>query len=330
MDWFCLYVLIASLRLHPDEDNCTLQLKSYKFCMELDERKLRAFLAVADGGSLGRAAGAINLTQPTLSRLIQDMEARLGQRLFDRHGKGMALTAAGQALMPHARLLVFELDMARNRLDELRGLRRGSIRIGAVAAAMRTVLPIAIGRLIAKLPGLDVHTLEAAEDRLFNALIQREIDLVVASGSLELEGVSRVQHIQYEDSFAVFCTAGHPIDTAPGLNEALAENWIMPPPGATPRRQFEALVQISHCHVPRIAVESESVDAMIAIVRHSHLLGWLPEPMLAPHLASGVIRTLDIPALTYRRVFSIYRRSNGTLPEAARQMMAELLLLEDA
>jgi hypothetical protein len=61
--------------------------------MDFDERQLRAFLAIADTGSLGRAARVVNLTQPSLSRLVQTMEARLGHRLFERGGKGMALTA---------------------------------------------------------------------------------------------------------------------------------------------------------------------------------------------------------------------------------------------
>ncbi|MFD2782692.1 LysR family transcriptional regulator [Novosphingobium pokkalii] len=89
--------------------------------MDFDERHLRAFLAVAETGSLGRAAAVVNLTQPSLSRMIQAMEQRLGHKLFERQSKGMALTAAGEILLPHARLLAFEMRAARDQLDALRG-----------------------------------------------------------------------------------------------------------------------------------------------------------------------------------------------------------------
>jgi len=77
--------------------------------MTFDRRDLSAFLAVVDCGSLGRAALVVNMTQPSLSRRIRELEIRLGSPLFERHSKGMALTAAGETLLDHARLLVFEM-----------------------------------------------------------------------------------------------------------------------------------------------------------------------------------------------------------------------------
>jgi DNA-binding transcriptional LysR family regulator len=292
--------------------------------MELDERKLRAFLAVADSGSLGRAAAIANLTQPTLSRLVQDMEARLGQRLFDRHGRGMTLTAAGQALLPHARLLVFEMDATREQLDALRGLRRGTVRIGSVAAIMRTVLPVAVANLLGRSPGLDVDTLEAPEDRLIDALIQREVDLVITSGLHSNEEVQRIGQCDYDDHFAAFCANDHVLPPSPALSRALDERWIMPGTGATPRVQFDALIRAAGHPLPKVAVESTSVEAMIAFVGQSRLLGWLPAPLLAPHLTVGTIRVLDIPALAFHRHFYVYRRRLGIFPDAARELVRAL------
>ena len=144
--------------------------------MTFDQRQLRAFLAVVDRGSLGRAADVACMTQPALSRLIGEMERRFGQRLFDRHSKGMVPTAAGETLIPHARLLLFEMEQAASALDALRGLGRGRLRVGAVAAIARTILPAIAARLLDAAPKLQVDVLDAPEDRLVQAVTGREID----------------------------------------------------------------------------------------------------------------------------------------------------------
>ena len=148
--------------------------------MAFDQRELRAFLAVVDRGSLGRAAEAAFLTQPALSRLIGEMERRFGQPLFDRHSKGMAPTAAGETLIPHARLLLFEMEQASDALDALRGLGRGRLRVGAVAAVARTMLPGMVAALLDMASGLHIDLLDAPEDRLVQALAGREIDVAIA------------------------------------------------------------------------------------------------------------------------------------------------------
>ena len=74
--------------------------------MTLDSRQLAAFLAIVDHGSLGRAAEALHITQPALSRTIKRLETQLGAALFERYSKGMAPSAIGHALLPHARLRV--------------------------------------------------------------------------------------------------------------------------------------------------------------------------------------------------------------------------------
>ncbi len=289
--------------------------------MDFDERQLRAFLAIAETGSLGRAARVANLTQPSLSRLVKGMEDRLGHPLFDRGGKGMALTPAGDLLTVHARHIVSEMQTTRDELAALRGLRRGVVRIGAVAAVMRTLVADTVGKLLKDAPGLRVELLEAVDGELLDALVTRRVDLVVAASPLDHPEVTAVASAAYADRFAVFCAADHPVPSAPGLAAALAHDWVMPGPAFTPRQTFETLVRAQGLAAPRVAVETASVEAMIAVSARSQLLCWLPEPLLAPHVTSGTMRRLDVPELSTRRGFLLHRRRSGLLPEAARRFM---------
>lgn len=291
--------------------------------MDFDERQLRAFLAVADTGSLGRAAAVVNLTQPSLSRSIQAMEDRLGHRLFERGTRGMALTAAGEMLLPHARLLAFEMRAARDELDALRGLRRGTVRIGAVSAAMRTVVAEALGRLLAAHPELVAQASEAVDDALLEALLERRVDLILAAQVLDHPGVERIGTCAYADRFGVFCAASHPVDDTPDMATLAALEWVMPGAGATPRVQFAAAFREAGLPMPHVAVETASVEMMIATCAHSRLLCWLPEPLVAPHCASGALRRLAVPpALEPERTIHLYRRRSGLLPDAARRFVA--------
>lgn len=302
-------------------NNCKLPPKSYTRRMDFDERQLRAFLAIAETGSLGRAARVANLTQPSLSRLVKGMEDRLGHPLFDRGGKGMTLTPAGELLAVHARHIVSEMQTTRDELAALRGLKRGVVRIGAVAAVMRTLVADTVGKLLEGAPGLRVELIEAVDGELLDALVTRRVDLVVAASPLDHADITAIGPGAYADSFAVFCAAVHPLPTAPGLAAALAQDWVMPGPAFTPRQTFESVVRAQGLVAPRVAVETASVEAMIAISARSHLLCWLPEPLLAAHVSSGTMRRLDVPELATQRSFILHRRRSGLLPEAARRFV---------
>src|SRR5689334_20479131 len=95
--------------------------------MEL--RHLRYFLAVAEANHFTRAAAMLHVTQPTLSHQIRQLEGQLNLQLFDRIGRRVRLTSAGELLLPHARRVVRELEAAQSALAELHGLKRGELKV---------------------------------------------------------------------------------------------------------------------------------------------------------------------------------------------------------
>ncbi len=95
----------------------------------------------------------------------------------------------------------------------------------------------------------------------------------------------------------------------------------MPSHAFTPRQTFENLMTAKGLALPRIAVETASVEAMIAVSAQSQLLCWLPQPLLAAHITSGTMRRLDVPELATAREFLLHRRHSGLLPDAARRFV---------
>jgi DNA-binding transcriptional LysR family regulator len=283
--------------------------------MTFDRRDLGAFLAVVDCGSLGRAALVMNMTQPSLSRRIRELEIRLGGPLFERHSKGMALTAAGETLLDHARLLVFEMEQAENALAELNGMQRGKLRLGAVAAVCRDAVPRALAAMAREFPDISIDLFEAPDGELAEALLERRLDLVVASGMLEDDDIEAVADFPLTDRFVPCSRGGGKSDR--DIDDLLGRPWVMLRRGRTPRQLFEELVMAAGRKLPRVAIETNSVGAQIALVANSDLLGWLPTQLVSSEVAAGVLRLHPVPALTLERSFRIYRRRRAILGKPA-------------
>jgi DNA-binding transcriptional LysR family regulator len=287
--------------------------------MSFDRHLLAAFQAVAEHGTVGRAARALNATQPTISRYVRTLEEQVGHALFERDSRGMHLTDAGSELLPRVHLLLYEMAAAQDLMDAHRGLKRGAIRIGGVTAIARAVFPSVLALVAARAPGLRIEVTVASEDQLDRALAEREIDIMFAVEPPEDVEAMRIGTREFSDRCVVFCAASHPIlrDMPVGIARVLAEQWAMPRPEGTPRRQFESLVRQAGFDMPSIALQTDSVEMTLSVVARSGIISWLPEPLLVEALQRGEIAVLPVPQLELRRTFSMYRRARGTFPASA-------------
>lgn len=294
--------------------------------MTFDHRLLAAFEAVAEHGSVGRAAQALNATQPTISRHIKQLEQQIGNALFDRDAHGMHLTLAGADLLPRAQLILHEMELAREMMDAHRGLQRGAIRVGGVATIAFSFLPAILAQVSRRAPHLKIEVQIGSEDQLDRALADREIDIMFAtSPPREVEAVA-IGASKFSDRCAVVCAADHPLRQGdkPAVADVVRQSWALGHPGATTRLQFEALVRKAGFKPPRVTLETDSVDVIIAVVSASDILGWLPEPILQATSFRDRLAVLDLPELEFTRTFRAYRRARGSFPPAGKVLLDTL------
>lgn len=148
---------------------------------ELDARHLRQVLEICRAGSFARAAEALNIAQPTLSRSIARIEDRLRLQLFDRSGGGATPTVYGSYL---ARRAAEVLGLASGLANEVRQLAagdRGHVRIGAGPATMEGVMPLVAETLIRRFPHLKLSFVRGMGPVLVESLARRELDIAVAN-----------------------------------------------------------------------------------------------------------------------------------------------------
>jgi DNA-binding transcriptional LysR family regulator len=147
-------------------------------------RQFEIFLAVARAKNFTRAAETLHVSQSTLSQHVRELEDELGVRLFDRLGRTVTLTEAGRLLEEHAARLATTLASARRAIDELKGLERGSLVIGASTTPGIYVLPGIVAAFRRRYPGIEV-SLRIANSRVIEERIRAdEVDLGVVGGHI--------------------------------------------------------------------------------------------------------------------------------------------------
>ena len=177
--------------------------------------RLELFLAVLDEGGVGRAAKARNISQPAVSEHLQGLAAHFGVPLLERHGRRVRPTPAARLLEPYARQAVGLLRGAEQAAADLRGLRSGSLTIGASTTPGTYLLPAALGRFHAAHPGI------ALSLRISDT---RDIERWVSAGQVELGVIGEAPLVPglaaeswVKDELVLIVPRGHPLARRPAV-----------------------------------------------------------------------------------------------------------------
>jgi DNA-binding transcriptional LysR family regulator len=294
--------------------------------MAFDHRQIAAFLAIVHQGSLGRAAETLHVTQPALSRLIKRLEAQVGAPLFERHARGMALTPIGDALLPHARLMQREGDAAVEEIRALRGLAKGTIRVGAIASIASLALPQAIGRVLAQYPNLRVQVLEGVWDRLAEALMKHEIDVALDVDKPDSTDIVGIADCRWQDTSHVVAASAHPLQRRHRLTlqDTMSQRWAVTPQGTGPFEHLRLTFAALGLGLPDIVVETRSITVLKSLVTGAGFLSWMAAPIWAAERSAGLIEALPVPGIDAKRTLSAFRRRHGLLPVPAQKLVEAL------
>lgn len=295
--------------------------------MTLDPRQLTAFLGVVEHGSVGRAAQALNITQPALTRSIKRLEQVVGVPLFSRQSTGMVLTSFGEVFEHRARLLQSETDAA---LRELRALGKAEpdvVRIGAVSSAAETLLSDLIDKYLADAPGTNLSIFIGLEEELHGRLLKGELDLVIAFELREDDELELLICGPVHDGCKIVSAVKHPLQRRSGLflSDLIRERWVLTPVGTALRREFTDVFTANNLSPPLPRVESQSVLMTKILVSRAGFLAWLPAMLLAEREAEDfAVVQVNLPLVEQRRRFGVYKRRRGLLNLGFLKFLKEL------
>lgn len=294
--------------------------------MTFDLHQLKAFVTVVTCGTLGRAAVALHLTQPALSRIIKKLEEDIGALLFERHSKGMLLTDVGQALLPYANSLLLESNAAKEEIGAMLGLAKGTVRVATINSVSGSILPWVIDNFSKKFPNHQVQVIEDVWDRVANALVNNHVDLAFGVYAQDIDGLSAVTDCCWEDRSFLVASASHPLHKKRPIKlvDTMKERWVAAPRGTPPFQSLKSVFARHELELPNIVVETRSITLMKSLVKQSSFLSWMPKAMFVSEQQAGLIKALDIPNTTNTFTLTAYRRSAGILPKPAVKLLDEL------
>ena len=148
--------------------------------MHFDLTDLRLLVAIADAGSLSKAASTFPIALSAASNRLRQFEQRCGLTLFNRSADGMDATPAGRLVLDRARHVLAETDRLKDTLRDLSGQRRITLRLAGTTVANSTFLPAALGPFLADYPEIDLQLMERNSSEVLRA-VQAEEDLAICS-----------------------------------------------------------------------------------------------------------------------------------------------------
>ncbi|AJE41269.1 transcriptional regulator CynR [Streptomyces nodosus] len=278
-------------------------------------RHLRYLLAVAEHGSFTRAAEELRISQPTLSQQVRQLERIVGVPLLDRTGRSVRLTDAGETYARHARRALRDLEAGRRAVQDVQDLSRGHLRL----AATPTFSAYLVGPLVAALhdrhPGITLDLRELTQDRIESDLLADDLDLGIAFSGPHLPGVSSTT--LFTETLSLVTGDHDPGDGPPRPLPVrdLGERQLALLNGDFATRSHIDAHFAAHRIRPRIAVEANSVQALVEIVRRAPIATVLPDAVTHdhPHLRPVPLE----PALPARTV-TLLRRGSSYQSAAAR------------
>jgi DNA-binding transcriptional LysR family regulator len=285
----------------------------------MDERRLQYFLAVVDEGGVTRAAKRLHVAQPSLSQALRALETELGSELFQRVGRRVRLSAAGEAFVGPARQALRAIDEARGAVAEVRDLNTGTLEVAALATLAVDPMATLVGRLRALHPGVRVRMLEPESAEGVTSLVHDgTCELGAAHLSLPHEGLEAQPLGDQELLFAL--PPGEEGDVSRPLRprELARTPLVVSPPGTSTRILLEqALAAVGV--TPEIAVETAAREAIIPLVLSGAGAALLPAPLAREaHRRGAVVRTAN-PKIV-RPIGLVHRRA--ALSSAARAFVA--------
>lgn len=245
--------------------------------------QLRNFVAVAEAGSLRAGTRQAGMSQPALTRSLQQLEGELRARLLLRSARGVSLTPAGRAFLARARAVQEELRKAQEDLDALRGGTAGSVAIG-IAPLLSSVVPQAMAQFRQRFPAAAVRIVEGVRTALLPRLREESLDFMIAQnpGGPPPPGL-RFRPL-LRPALAVAGRRGHPLAQARSLKELAEAQWLVfNPPGAG--GIVERAFARARLPVPKALVHCESHATALALLMRTDLLGLLFEQQFEEPLA---------------------------------------------
>ncbi|HBV5028821.1 TPA: LysR family transcriptional regulator [Klebsiella pneumoniae] len=299
--------------------------KNGLFSQRIRLRHLHTFVAVAQQGTLGRAAETLNLSQPALSKTLNELEHLTGTRLFERGRLGAQLTLVGEQFLTHAVKVLDALNSAGQALNRKEGLNNDIVRIGALPTAALGILPTVIGQFHKQQKDITLQVATMNNTMLLAGLKSGEIDIGIGRMS-DPELMSGLHYeLLFLESLKLVVRPGHPLlQETVTLSRVMEWPVVVSPKGTVPRQNAEALLQSQGCKMPAGCIETLSASLSRQLTVDFDYVWFVPSGAVKDDLRRGVLTALPIATQGAGEPIGILTRVDATLTPGTQTLLSAI------
>jgi DNA-binding transcriptional LysR family regulator len=290
----------------------------------LDIRQLQNVVTVIEKGSLGRAAAALNMSQPALTKSIQRLEVRLGVPLFTRDSKGMRPTLYGEALRPHAHGILASTEQAAREIESMRSGAQGTVNIACGPLNAREILASAMIRLLREYPLVHVNVHTAIGDHT-PGLLAGHYEFILTQLPLGSHTNGLVQRELVKDRISVIARIGHDLERRSKVtaSDLLQYKWVLPERGHNHRIRLSRVFEMENLPMPEPDVECSSTEFIKSVVGRTDHLGLVAQMGIG---GKGDLKLIEIPLESpfMVRPIGLVWRENQVLSSSSRLLISAI------
>ena len=293
----------------------------------MDLGQLEAFVQVANHRSFSRAAEALFLTQPSVTARIQALERDLGERLFERSGRGVRLTEVGNCFLPHAERVLQALNAGKEAIDSLRNLQSGTLTLASAPTISTYVLPGVLKTFRSRFPRVEVSVRTGRSEQVMQMLLADEAQVGIVRAvyhqDIETQGI-------VEDELILVSNANHELAGQGSVTvEELGDHPFIFFDRNSSYYAFAQGLFRQHGIVPRTYLELDSMEASKTMVEEGLGIALLPRIAVKKELHDGTLVEIPLAGMPNptRQIALITRRSRplGPVAQSFVEIVQEIL-----
>lgn len=257
-------------------------------------RHLRDFMAIASSRSLRSAAASLGLTQPAISRSLQELEEELGVPLFERHTRGVVLTSAGEKYLIRAQIATESLRRGYEEARQFQGDLSGTVTVSLSSAAVLGLLPFAYPQFRHAWPAISVRFVEGQFPIIEPKLRNGELDFYVGPRPKRELDKGYVVHRVADNERIIMARKGHPLADAKSLAELVEAEWLIAGLRDRVEEEFEEVFSAWGLPSPAVRTRAESMLVLAVLVGSTDSLVFVPKVWSTHPLFKGTLQSIDV------------------------------------
>lgn len=297
--------------------------KNYLFNQRIRLRHLHTFVAVAQQGTLGRAAETLSLSQPALSKTLNELEKLAGARLFERGRLGAQLTTLGEQFLTHAVRVLDALNHAGQSFKPVDLARPTVLRIGVLTTVALGMLPSILDNFHQLQPKAIVQVATLHNNVLIAGLKGGEFDLGIGrmADPAMMAGLS--YELLFLEQLRLVVRPDHPLlSDNVTLSKALSWPVVISPEGTAPRRLTDAMIREQGCTLPATLVETSATSLARQLTLRYNYVWFVPSGAIKEDLLHHALAALPIASCGPGEPIGIITRSGTPLSLSAEVLLA--------